>query len=60
MPNAADQPHPTGARAGAHDYRHLPQLIPLKDTVESTRGDAPPEASGEPNEFIAAAINAGG
>ena len=60
MTDAADHPGPTGARPEAQDYRHLPEMVSLEDTVESMRGDSPPEAGGEPNQFIAAAINAGG
>ena len=47
-------------RVGAQAYRHLPETISLAETVASMRGDSPPEASGERNDFIAAAINAGG
>jgi hypothetical protein len=60
MSNSAHDPHPTDDGAEAQKYRHLPEAISLEDTVTSMRGDSPSEASGERNDFIAAAINAGG
>ena len=60
MSNAAKHPDPMENRAEAQAYRHLPEMIPVADTVASMRGDSPPEASGERNDFIAAAVNAGG
>ena len=59
MPTTPKGPSPT-SRATSDLFRHLPAPVRLEETVATTRGDSPPEAIGEQNEFIAAALRAGG
>ena len=60
-PMSRDYEDATATNGATTDaFRHLPAPVRLEETVATTRGDSPPEAIGEQNAFIAAALHAGG
>ena len=56
----ASPDHPDTNGVTTDKFRRLPAPVRLDETVAATPGDPPPEAVGEQNAFIAAALHAGG